>query len=81
MMAILDSLNAHNLSIFQSILMILLSNSWLIELFLIKHTYHEGCCPLFMIHIFILRRVKRLNYFVLFLLFSALIHKDIWYRL
>ena len=39
MLAILNSLNAHNFPIFQSILMILVSvyqNSWFIELFLIK---------------------------------------------
>ena len=40
MLAILRSLNAHNMPIFQLILMILVSNSWFIELFLIKDTYH-----------------------------------------
>ena len=41
MLDILNSLNAHNFPIFQPILMVLVSkNSWLIELFLIKGTYH-----------------------------------------
>ena len=40
MLAILNSLNAPNLPIFQPILTILVSNSWFIEPFLIKHTCH-----------------------------------------
>ena len=40
MLAILSSLNAHNFPFFQPILMILESNSWFIELFLIKESYH-----------------------------------------
>ena len=38
MLAVLNSLNAHNFLIFQHILMMLVSK--FIELFLIKHTYH-----------------------------------------
>ena len=43
MLAVLDSLNAHNLPIFQQILLILVPKFMVlsfIELFLIKHTYH-----------------------------------------
>ena len=40
MLAILNSLNAHNFPIFQPILMILVSKFMVIELFLIKDTYH-----------------------------------------
>ena len=44
-MAILNSLNAHSLSIFQPILMILYQNSWIIEFFLINYTYHRIAVP------------------------------------
>ena len=45
MMAILNSLNAHNLPIFQPILMILVSNMMVLELFLITLTYHRVAVP------------------------------------
>ena len=60
MLAILNFLNAHNLPILQPILMILVSNSRFIELFLIKHTYYKGCCPLNKHNLESLRRLHRL---------------------
>ena len=45
MLAKLNSLNAHNFPILQPILMIFVSNSWFIEVFLIKHTYYRVAVP------------------------------------
>ena len=45
MSAILNSLNAHNLLIFQPILIILYQNSCFVELFLIKHTIVRVAVP------------------------------------
>ena len=55
MLAILNSLNAHNFPILQSILMILVSNSRFIELFLIRRTYnrvavHFNVMSMFLVH-------------------------------
>ena len=46
MLAILNSLNADNLPIFQQILMILVSKFMVRRALSDKHTYHLGCCPL-----------------------------------
>ena len=53
MLAILNSLNAHIFSISQPILMILVPNSWLTELFLIIHTYRVAV-PLNILPIFVI---------------------------
>ena len=47
MLAILNSLNAHNYPILQPIMLILVSKCMVHGVFLIKHTYHLGCCPPF----------------------------------
>ena len=46
MSAILNSLNVHNLLIFQSILMILVSKFMVHRALSDKHTYYKGCCLL-----------------------------------
>ena len=46
MLAIMNSLNAHNFPIFQPIMMILESKFMVLERFLIKHSYHWIAAPL-----------------------------------